>query len=85
MYAYIFKAVLKRLYQHHNFFKLSMSSRGKTMLTYKLDRGSLQRVIVGLRTYTVAVTAACVLQVQYQRTNKMCEKAKRHDIIFYNY
>ena len=31
------------------------------------------------------MTAACVLQVQYQRTNKMCEKAKRHDIIFYNY
>ena len=48
MYAYIFKAVLKRLYQHHNFFKLSMSSRGKTMLTYKLDRGSLQRVLLSV-------------------------------------
>ena len=35
-------------YQHHNFFKLSMSSRGKTMLTYKLDQGSLQRALLSV-------------------------------------
>ena len=30
--------------------------------------------MVGLRIYTVAVTAACVLQVQYQRKKTICEK-----------
>ena len=32
--------------------------------------------MVGLRIYTVAVTAACVLQVQYQRKKTICEKSK---------
>ena len=47
------------------FFNLSMSSSGETCPAR-----------VGLRIYTAAVTLACVVQFQYQRTNAICEKSK---------
>ena len=62
-----------------------MSLRGKTMITHKLDRKAPACVVTGLRIYTVAVTAAFVLQFQYQRTNTMCEKKQRGMVFFPNY
>ena len=47
------------------FFNLSISSSGETCPAR-----------VGLRIYTAAVTLACVVQFQYQRTNAICEKSK---------
>ena len=47
------------------FFNLSSSSSGETCPAR-----------VGLRIYTAAVTLACVVQFQYQRTNAICEKSK---------
>ena len=49
---------------------------------YKLDRWSSARRC-RLRIYTVAVSAACVLQFHGQRTNTICEKNKLGIILFF--
>ena len=45
--------IISYFYQHHNFINLSLSSRSKTVLTYKLDRSIAQSALLSVYEFTL--------------------------------